>query len=529
MLRSGSGWLAPEYHLMSWALSCLQLRQFYNDVVLYTDAVGSKILIDTLRLPYTQVICELDGLNDFHPKLWALPKIYTYQRQEEPFLHIDGDVFIWKAFDEKLLQGNLIAQNVEVSTDYYQGIMRSLKSNLVYFPDEVVVEGNASEPIYAYNAGIMGGHDLSFYNRFSRKAYEFVSKNKDRLSKIDVTNFNIFFEQHLFYCLAKQANKSVNVLLSEVIGDNKYKGFGEFVEVPHNRQYLHLLGDYKGISSVCDQMASRLRQDYPEYYYRIVALFRTQNISLVKDYYWFENNVSEEILLSKHKGYTDAYLAKTIQIIEAVGGSNQRRYNRPPAINKFLEYFELTNKKKVSLRTKELHLPDLREFENSLTGIVKGKFASISKSYLLGRDILSTQYAQYIFEQPNSTYNLCIVSDALNERIISLFDWASFDNDYPVVEFNEFLTSGPTEITTLVIPESYQRGYSLVGIDELDSLILEAAKEPTTILELFEHLRKAFDEDDFENSKPEFEKLIFGRIKRGFLNKSLKAVTMSGL
>src|ERR1700753_287037 len=109
--RFKAGWFAPEYHLMAWALSCLQLRQFYDDVVLYTDSQGARVLIDQLQLPYTEVVCDLDKINSYHPELWAAGKIYTYRQQQAPFIHVDGDVFIWKAFDEALLNADLIAQN----------------------------------------------------------------------------------------------------------------------------------------------------------------------------------------------------------------------------------------------------------------------------------------------------------------------------------------------------------------------------------------------------------------------------------
>lgn len=31
LLTSNSGWLSPKYNLMSWALSCLQLKQYYPE------------------------------------------------------------------------------------------------------------------------------------------------------------------------------------------------------------------------------------------------------------------------------------------------------------------------------------------------------------------------------------------------------------------------------------------------------------------------------------------------------------------
>ena len=127
---------------MSWALSCLQLRKYYKEVTLYADSTAANMLIDTLALPYTNVVCDLDKLNNYNTQLWALPKLHAYANQESPFLYVDGDVFIWERFDEKLLCGSLIAQNEEAATDYYERILESLESELSYFPPEIVAERN---------------------------------------------------------------------------------------------------------------------------------------------------------------------------------------------------------------------------------------------------------------------------------------------------------------------------------------------------------------------------------------------------
>jgi hypothetical protein len=54
LLRDSFGWVAPEYHLVGWALSCLQLRAFHGDVVLYANSPTARLLIDDLQLPYTE-------------------------------------------------------------------------------------------------------------------------------------------------------------------------------------------------------------------------------------------------------------------------------------------------------------------------------------------------------------------------------------------------------------------------------------------------------------------------------------------
>ena len=79
------GWVAPEYHLMSWALSCLQLHKTYNKVELYANSSAAKLLIDTLELPYSSVHVTHDSLKLVNENLWALPKIFTYSLQKGSF------------------------------------------------------------------------------------------------------------------------------------------------------------------------------------------------------------------------------------------------------------------------------------------------------------------------------------------------------------------------------------------------------------------------------------------------------------
>jgi hypothetical protein len=106
--RFHGGWLNKKYNFMAWTLSCLQSKKFYENVELVTDARGKLLLIDNLELPYTNVRVELDCLNNYPNILWTLPKIYTYSIQDEPFIHIDGDVFIWEKFHEKIESANYV-------------------------------------------------------------------------------------------------------------------------------------------------------------------------------------------------------------------------------------------------------------------------------------------------------------------------------------------------------------------------------------------------------------------------------------
>ncbi|WP_316801954.1 DUF6734 family protein [Pedobacter nototheniae] len=499
ILTNQPGWVSPEYNLMSWALSCMQLNKYYQNVTLYCDKETKKILIDELKLPYANVCCELDSLNTYQPDLWALPKIYVYEKQTSPFLHVDGDVFIWEKFEEKLMRGNLIAQNLESATSYYEKIMQDLENHLSFFPKEILDERKKGNQILAYNAGIFGGNDYKFFNFYAKKAFDFVNKNILNLNEGLGGNFNIFFEQYLFYCLVKKQKKSVGVLLNQVIGDNEYKGFGDFINVPYDKKYLHILGSYKKNEVVCLQLANRLRLDYPKYYYAIIDLYKCRNIPLYHDYYKsFDGNKSERLNWSKDLKHnykvgvnyakSSIFLKKDALIPEPVG----------PLV--------------------ESELLDFDIFSTTIKKIVYNKFSKISELFLYGRDLNCTEYFEYLFADVSNIYKKKIVAMEYTEIIKSQNDWSQINNRAFTMRkgkkpFDNFFTA--------IVPECNQFGYSLSNLDLLDIEILKEIKSIKTIGRLLNDCKKMFDKNEVETSKVEFEKLVFGRIKKGINNKTI--------
>ena len=267
----GFGWSSSKYHYLSWILSCNQLRKFYEKVELFTDEFGYNTLIKKLKLPYTQVHIVLNELDKYDSNLWALSKIKAYSLMKEPFLHVDGDVFIFKSFDEKLMKNPIITQNIETTSEYYWNMWLKIRNELIFIP-EIMKKYNHQVHNKAYNMGIFGGTDIDFIKNYTEKSFYFVNKNMNCLSKINAYNFNIFFEQVLLYELAYKNKIDVKCLINENIGDNEYKGFGNFEEIPDERKYLHLLGFYKKQELVCNKMDIYVQKYYPEYYDKLEYL-----------------------------------------------------------------------------------------------------------------------------------------------------------------------------------------------------------------------------------------------------------------
>ena len=273
-LEKTYGWPTAEHNLMSWALSCCSLRKHYDSVELYTDKRGYDVLIGMLHLPYTDVHVVYDDSLCL-PVHWAYAKIKTYSMQEEPFLHIDGDMYFPKSISEQVLTAPLITQNREIGTGYYRSMMeRILRHPEIHLP-ECIRASLGNKNIASYNMGIFGGHDLVFIKNFCNQAFDFLRSNQmnDATKKYAWEECNILFEQVLFAVLADLHNKDV-ATIGRPMHDEGYMSH-EFCNLTDykNKSFFHILGGHKGSKAVCYALERTLLTYYPEYFERIVKLF----------------------------------------------------------------------------------------------------------------------------------------------------------------------------------------------------------------------------------------------------------------
>ena len=109
---------------------------------------------------------------------WALSKIKTYSMQTEPFIHVDGDVFITEPLPERVTDAPLVAQNREIGTIYYRRMMdRILEHPSIRLPD-YIGKGLKEESVASYNMGFFGGTDLDFIHRYCREVFRFMEENR---------------------------------------------------------------------------------------------------------------------------------------------------------------------------------------------------------------------------------------------------------------------------------------------------------------------------------------------------------------
>ncbi|WP_133054510.1 DUF6734 family protein [Niastella populi] len=277
--RMNGGWPARKYNYFSWALSCLQLCRYYSNVELVTDDLGKFILIEKLKLPYTNVNTDLNRINNYNAGLWALGKIYAYSLQESPFLHVDSDIFIWNAFDDRIVKAPLTAQNKEHQSLDYTQTFNEICRKFPYVPD-YLKELEGRQYVFCSNAGILGGTDIGFFKAYTNEIFRFIDENNDCIEEnivnMNSAYLNVIYEQVIFSQFAQKTNKEITFLFPYDIDIPKYIGF--FHEADRNAGFVHCLGTYKQNRQVYRTLEMKMKTLYPDYYHLILELIDSSEL-----------------------------------------------------------------------------------------------------------------------------------------------------------------------------------------------------------------------------------------------------------
>ena len=451
-LEASFGWCGAKYHLMSWALSCLQLNKFYTNIELVTDSRGKELLIDKLKLPYKNVRIELDNLNfDCSPQLWVTNKIYSYTLHNEPFLNVDGDVYIFQPFPDEVLSGDLIAQNIDQDFDYYKELVGLVNNTFDFVPDPIKQQIENSLPIHASNAGILGGHDYNFFSGYFKFVQHFISANKDKINQLtsaQMVNFNAVVEQYIFHCLSNDLNVEVKYLFDTVYDPSYNEGFCNFHYLPNNTPFIHALGDYKKNGWVCDQLANRLRMDYPEFYDRIINLFEPSNKVLM------ENNAREEFedTITEGSSISAKYSAKsdrekffrTERIMLSICEKDHNSLNTIEFT--IFQFKDCLDKKLTNLSSAAL-LNDVFEFKKEKMRLIQ---SLPSDDFIWKNEVEATDSANQVFNDENFREKAEVKLTLLCMTIESEWDWAQNHVLFTRVKGNYF------ENNFLLPPHYYQ-------------------------------------------------------------------------
>lgn len=496
LLKDDFGWLSPQHHIMGWALSSLKIKEFYPQIYLYTDKNGILFLKNKIGLPYTKFLDEYSDI-ECQSDLWALPKLLTYAKQNQPFLHVDGDVFIWDALNDDLMSSPLIAQNIECGTDYYKMILPPFAQYVKGIP-ALLKKNILSENMRSYNAGILGGHDLEFFRRYTRTANLIIEQNiTPHLHK----NFNIIFEQLLFYSMTNKEKKKVSCLMNNMINDNGYdhKRFADFPNAK-NLKYLHLIGHHKRNRDVCDWLARYLRQENEEIFLRIVNLFK-------KQHYFYGSRFQEVFSAIESDTKNKFCYYKSESLVKSL--YPDKRFHSNAELIKFIE------------SSVNPILNEILKYEQKIQRLCK-KFGKINFSYLKKIEDASLDSVSFFNRESSNRISIKLSRNPFIEIIYTSFDWVNMQlsgRGNINIRFSD-----KRDISVAIIPELFFSGYREVVLDDTCINILVLTELKISYLDLLAKMRTLFPPSNDENEADAFFELIFQKVEYLIKNKILLSI-----
>ena len=287
--RTNGGWPEKKYCYMSQALSCLQIAKFHGEVELITDTEGKRLLSGEMGLPYTSIRVDLDILQDYPGECWPIKNLFAYSLQKEPFIHVDGDVYIPGKLDHLVdTTGLLLAENkANIYSEPLQGVLHHIILKLIDKPDYLT--GPPTKLINIFNLGIFGGNDISFILDFAGDCLKTLHSNTSfikenfgfglddfRYQEIHLSDVvNLLFGAYMFTAFTARKGKRVVSIFDTV--DYTFAKNIQNILASTDLTYIHPVFT-KRSNAACHQLEQKLRQHYPAYYYKILSLINDFSI-----------------------------------------------------------------------------------------------------------------------------------------------------------------------------------------------------------------------------------------------------------
>lgn len=263
--------------MLAWVLSVGEASKHYVDTALVTDTAGAELLVDGLGLRFGQVDLRLDQLDAERRdnEWWVLGKLTAYAAQTRPFVHIDNDVFLWRALPKALISAPVFAQNPETFLFEDQSLYR-----LEAFMAGIARAGGWLPPEWqayagargdgALCCGIIGGQAVDFLRHYARTAMEIVlhPDNQAVWPRLGVRD-NILVEQYfLAACLHFHARVEGQLETGYLFASSA-DAFDPSMAA--RAGYTHLIGDAKADAEIAQRLERRVLVDYPDLHARCVA------------------------------------------------------------------------------------------------------------------------------------------------------------------------------------------------------------------------------------------------------------------
>lgn len=269
--RVNGGYKNQYYFFLSAVLSFHSFKKSIpnSKFELVTDDYGKQLLVDELGLPYDSVDLKLNNVmanND----VWSIGKLHAFQ-QDEPFLHVDFDAYLFKPLSDKFLNADVIVCNDENDYPIYNNSINQIVGDVIISDNiykNVFNDYELKNSVCSYNMGIFGGNNVKLIKEYSERSLKMFELNKYSFLMGNNPALTCFIEQiYLAYFL-----KEKNVLPDCLLEYNWIHNQKEHIKSASNVGFTHLVAESKKNSEILKSLENRVKEDHPEYFQKLQIL-----------------------------------------------------------------------------------------------------------------------------------------------------------------------------------------------------------------------------------------------------------------
>jgi hypothetical protein len=159
------------------AVSNYFAKQHGYETVLYTDIAGNLLLN---KIEYDKIILMPEHILNKFPKTgWSLGKLLATSMINEPFLHLDFDLFLFKPIEESVFNKQAVFFHDEIWMDE----VLANSSFVLKRKPEILKDNNNYR---SYNCAIFGGNNYKAFQDAAKYICNFAITNSDFLEKMSL-------------------------------------------------------------------------------------------------------------------------------------------------------------------------------------------------------------------------------------------------------------------------------------------------------------------------------------------------------
>lgn len=265
--KTDNSYILKNFYI--YLLSVLLIKKHGHKIELYCDKNTYEIFS---LIPYDNIHVidfDSDGISSV---FWIWAKIKAQLLINEPYVHIDGDVFLFRdIIGNKLESGeySVVVQSTENDKtigDWFNNVYVDTVNPYLKLSNKHDIEWNKYN-LFAYNCGVVGFSDMKLKNIYLNKVKELlVDISNDDEFKYDGNKYGGIFmitEQALLYYIINENNiKPLEILpLNKMIEYN----YDWYDRLPKEIGYCHMLGISKYKENIKEKIRYKILKYFPQY------------------------------------------------------------------------------------------------------------------------------------------------------------------------------------------------------------------------------------------------------------------------